>query len=239
MTYTDFKTTVLSFANRDSTLFASGSLDYVLTCMNMARKAAQREYTFTLNRDIAFADLSLAPISMLTGFTATPTTTARVVKQIDAVYEYASAGTVSGATRYYRTNKFPLFRQSVFEQELDYSPTVFGGNTRVVTSATLASSKQFAYIQGVNVYHNTLTTPTSYMFDVVTWLADHDGGASEDIFLTYFSDWLIYATLLNMNAFLKSDQQISVSASFVARLWESVKQFDAQQGAATTALDLD
>lgn len=229
MTYANFKTTVLGYVARASGTFTSGSLDYVLAAMNDARRAAQRQYTFNLNRSTAFAQMSLAPTSMLTDFDVLPTGgTLKVVKQIDAVWEYSSES-VSGTTRYYRLNKIPFFRHSVFEQELDWSPSVFGGTTQ--TNGQLRSAKQFVYMQGVNVFHSTLTTPTWFMFDVIEWLADHDGGSGEDIFLTYFVDWLKYATILNMNQYLQASERFPIDAAFMERLWTSVKQFDSQQGA--------
>jgi hypothetical protein len=238
MTYADFKTTVLSYVNRSSSIFTSGSLDYVLAAMNDARRAAQRDYTFNLNRTPAFVQLSLNGQSLLTDFDTTPvSTTLIVMKQVDAVYEYDSAS-VSGTTKYYRTAKIPYFRQSVFELELKTSAAYLSGSTTQVVG-TEAITKQFAYMQGVKMYHSTLTTPTWVMVDGVEWLADHAGGAVEDIFLTYFADWLKYATLMNLNQFLKDGERFSIDATFFNNLWESVKQFDAQQGASTGAISLD
>lgn len=240
MTYTNFKTMVLSYVNRSSTLFTEGSLDYVLIAMNDARRAAQRDYTFNLNRTTAFAQLSIHPVSLLTDFDTLPTGgVLRAVKQVDAVYEYSNA-TVGGSTRYFRTAKMPFRRQSHFEQSLPYSSTALGGLTTVVqASTTLSNGDQFIYQQGVNVAHSTLTDLTWYMFDVIEWLADHDGGASEDIFLTYFVDWLKYATLLNLNQYLKDTERFAIDSVFVDNLFSSVKQFDSQQGAATGAIDLE
>lgn len=239
MTYANFKTTVLSYTNRASATFTSGALDYVLIAMNDARRSAQRQYTFNLARRTAFAQVSLAPTSLLTDFDADPTGAGAtvVVKQLDGAYEYASAS-VSGTTRYYRTNQMILTRHSAFAMEADISPVYFG-STSTQQPGQLAAAKQFIYLQGSNVYHSTLTTPTWYLFDVIEWIADHDGGSGEDIFLTYFVDWLKYATIMNMNQYLKDGERFPIDAQFVASLWESVKQFDAQQGAATGSIMLD
>jgi hypothetical protein len=238
MTYANFKTMVLSYVNRASAVYTSGSLDYVLIAMNDARRDAQRRYAFNLLRGTAFGQLSLAPCSLLTDFDTTPvSTTLQVVKQIDAVYEYGSA-TVSGTTRYYRTNRIPFHRQSVFETELAWSATAFGGQASA-GDFSIASARSFAYQQGTDVFHSQLTTPTWFLFDVIKWMTDHDGGASEDIFLTYFTDWLKWATLLNLNAFLKDVEQVKVSSSLLIDSWNSVKQFDSQQGASVGAMNLD
>ena len=239
MTYANFKTMVLSYMNRSSAVLTSGSLDYVLLAMNDARRAAQREYTFNLLRTTAFANCSLAPVSLLTDFDTDDTAgTLRVVKQIDAVYEYSTAS-VSGTTRYYRLNKVPFFRQSVFEQELAISPTYAGGVRNNPVPGSLQAAKQFIYQQGTNVHHSTLSTPAWFMFDVIYWDADHAGGAVEDVWLTYFVDWLKWATILQLNQYLKDTERFPVDAQFVAQLWEGVKQFDAQQGASTDSISLN
>jgi hypothetical protein len=237
MTYADFKTTVLSYANRSSAVFTSGSLDYVLAAMNDARRAAQREYTFTLNRRTAFAQLSLAPCSLLTDFDTTPASgTLCVVKQVDAIFNYGTAN-VGATAYYYRTEKVLFQRHSAFDT-LQFAPETLGG-TPTIVSGVLAQSKQFAYIQGTGLVHSTLTTPTWYLCDVVEWLADHAGDTTQDIFLTYFADWLKYATLMNLNQFLKDGERFPIDSAFVGRLWESVKQYDSQMGASTGAIDLN
>lgn len=239
MTYANFKTMVLSYLNRTSGVFTSGALDYVLIAMNDARAAAQREYAFNLNRTIAFANVSLVGQSILTDFDTTPGgSTLIVVKQIDAVYEYATA-TVGVTTAYYRTAKVPFWRHSVFDTQVPLSSSTFGSNTSVNVNDVLRGMPQFCYMQGNKLFHSTLTTATPILCDVIQWLPDHDGGSSEDVFLTYFVDWLKYATLINLNQFLKDSERFPIDASFVQQLWESVKQFDAQQAASTGSIDLN
>lgn len=238
MTYANFKTTVLSYVNRNSAVFTSGSLDYVLAAMNDARRAAQRDYTFNLNRTVGFVEVSLVGKSLLTDFDATPNGTAMVVKQVDAVYEYSTA-TVGGNTAYYRTARLPYYRQSQFERELPLAGGTFGVETSIAPQDILTNQMGFVYVQGTKIYHSRLTTPQWLMCDVVEILPDHDGGSSEDIFLTYFSDWLKYATILNMNQFLKEEYRFQIDMVFYNQLWESVKQFDAHQSAASGALIAD
>jgi hypothetical protein len=238
MTYANFKTTVLSYLNRAAATFTSGSLDYVLAAMNDARRAAQRGYTFNLARRPAFVDVSLVGKSLLTDFKSAPSgSTTVVVKQIDDIYEYSST-TVGSTTAYYRTAMIPYRRISQFQLgELPQSTSVDGSID--IADTTTDSISGFCYIQGTTLYHSTLATATWVMCDVVEMIADHDGGSSEDIFLTYFVDWLKYATLLNLNQFLKDSERFPIDAQFMQTLWDSVKQYDAQQSAASGAISLD
>lgn len=238
--YSVFKETVLSQANRASSVFTSPttSIDMVLVAMNNARRQAQRNYTFEIFRQPAYAAVSMAGVSLLTDFDANPTGAGAlvVVKQIDGVYEYGTA-TVGATTVYYRTNRVPFWRHSQFNRELGISPSTFGGTQTILGS--LQTADAFVYQQGTNVYHSNLSTPTYYLFDVVAWLPDHDGGAGTDFFLTYGADWLQMQTIKNMNAYLKDTEQVQVSSALLDEAWNSMKQFDAQLAASTWATNLD
>lgn len=242
MTYANFRDAVLSYSNRFAATFTTeGSQDVVLAAMNDARKAAQRLYTFNLNRQPTFCSFSLVGKSLLTDFTTVPNGTVIAVKQIDGVYEYYST-LVGSTTAYYRTAKMKMMRHSAFEKELAYSDQTLVNNMRqtYVTppGQMLRTPMNFVYLQGVKMYHSQLTTPQSYMCDSVVFLPDHDGGTSQDIFLSYFSDWLKYATIMYLNQFIKDTERIQIDKLFVDGLWESVKQYDSQQ-AAQGAIDLD
>lgn len=234
--YADFKTTVLGLANRSAA--TAGAIDLVLMAMNDAVREAQRNYSFTLNKRIAFAQVSLAPVSMLTDFDADATGagTLVVVKEIEACYEYATV-TISGTPRYYRTAKVPFWKHSAFQREVNLSASTFGSNTVIVGS--LQNNTQFVYKQGNNVFHSTSSVPSFLMFDVVEWLADHDGGAGTNVFLTYFVDWLRYATLVALNQYLKDSERFQYDETIMNQKWESVKQYDAQQDASSGMITLD
>lgn len=241
MTYTTFKDLVAAELDRTAAaLVSTGNVDLILTAMNDVRRVAQRDYTFNLAQRMAFVQLSMAPASLLTSFAADPTGAGAtvVVKRVDKVFEYTSA-TVSGTTRYYPTATYPFYPRREWDRNVPLTGDAITSTVQI-PYRTLGTSPNFAYIQGQNILHSTLTTPTWYMCDVVEFLGDHAGGSVEDVFLTYFADWLKFATIAQLRAtYLRDNSQIAVDVGLVQRLWESVKQYDAQQGAATDSNNLD
>lgn len=232
MTYANFKDVVSGYLNRTAAAVVSaGAQDLILDAMNNARRDAQRRYAFEGNATQAFFSLSMIPKSMLTDFKTTPAlSTTTVVKRIDAIYEYASTA-VGATTVYYPVRKIELRRRMAVGTFVPMDPSA--------TALTSPVISEFAYIQGVNVTHTNLTTATTVLADVIEFLPEHVGGAVEDIFLTYYTDWLKFATLANLNIWLKDKERTPIDQVIISNLWESVKSHDAQQAASTDDLSLD
>lgn len=208
-----------------------GAQDLVLAAMNDARRVAQREYAFEGNSAQVFVSLSMAPASLLTDFYSTPAlSTAVPVKRLDALYQYGTSA-VGATTVYYPTQSISLRRR------LDVAPFVPTSPRDTALASPMLSS--FAYLQGVNVRHTNLTTATTVMADVIAFLADHAGDSVQDIFLTYYTDWLKFSTLANLNVWLKDSERTPIDLNLVAGLWQSVKTHDAQQAVSTDDLSLD
>lgn len=238
MTYTQFKQNVLGFVGRNNTIFSAPNTDLVLASMNDVRRAAQREYTFNLNRVAAFVEVSMIGKSLLEDFYATPAeTTSLAVKQVDALYEYRTA-TVGTTTVYSRTGKVRF--HSLGQMTREVPDAVQTGRGVVAVRANCREDlNPFCYLQGTKLYHSSLTVPTWIMADVVEFLPDHTGSTDEDIFLTYFADWLKWATILDLNQYLAKDNRFPLDLKMIDGLWESVRQFDAQQAASTGSITLD
>lgn len=226
MTYANFKDMVCSYSNRIAALYSTvGAQDVVLLAMNDARRQAQRLYKFNLCKRQAFVKVSVLPQSMLTDFDADPSGSGAlvIVNRLDELWEYGTA-TVAATTCYYPTKQLLIRRRA----ELEYAaPNPTWPNQH----STSAMTDSFAYSVGTNIYHSNLTVQTWYLAFVVEFLADHAGASVEDIFLTYFTDWLKWATLANLNYWLKENERIQVDAVLVASLWNSVTQFDSQHEA--------
>lgn len=223
MTYANFKDMLSSYNNRLAALFVTvGSQDIVLIAMNDARRDAMRRYKFNMTQRQAFVDLSLAPASMLSAFKDLPSgSNTVVVSRLDMLWEYNSAS-VSSTTRYYPTKALDIRSMTSMKNAIPVQ-LVRAGNAVGITQ------QDFAYIQGTDVRHSNLTAPTNYMASVCEFLPDFASGDSPDIFLTYHTDWLKWATLLNLNMWLKDNERFQIDATVLQKSWESVTQFDSAQ----------
>lgn len=223
MTYTNFKDLVCSYNNRLAALFATvGAQDVVLAAMNDARRQAQRKYKFNLCKRQAFVNLSILPQTFLSDFKSAPAgSTTVVVSRLDSLWEYGSA-TVASTTAYYPTRQVDTRRSPELSYAVPQRPWPWQGSA-------VATTNQFAYCIGPNVYHSTLTTQTWHMAYVVEFLPDLTSSATTDVFLDYFTDWLKFATIANLNVWLKDSERFNIDANTMATLWESVVQYDSQQ----------
>lgn len=224
MTLANFKARIYGFINRDSTLFTTttgASIDQVTYAINDAAMAAQREYTFELNRRDAFLSTSEVGANWMTGCKTTPDgATAILMKRIDSVWNY-STNSVSAGTVYARTSKIDLGSSGDFKRELP----VDGGSLTLNQSTLSVARRKFAYFDGPTLKITTIGSTSSVLLNGIKYI---DAVTDNDIFLTFFSDWLHWATLIQLNQFLKDEQRISVDAAFVSRLWSSVKEMDGQ-----------
>lgn len=229
MTIANFKARVYGFINRTSTLFTTtegASIDQVLYAMNAARQAAQREHTFELNRGDVFLTTSEIGANWMTGCKTTPGGgTAALLKRVDTVWNYSSS-TVPAGTLYARTSRVDFGNANDFRREVSVdSGAEFLSET--ATSAPLFRRK-FAYMNGQTLHIVSVGTAAPVLINGIKWLDDLAGTEDTDIFMVYFPDWFFWATLIQLNQFLKDDQRINIDASFVGRLWQSVKEMDGQ-----------
>lgn len=229
MTLANFKARIYGFINRASTVFTtteSASIDQVLYALNDARKSAQREHSFEMLRGDAFLSTSEIGANWQTGCKTTPGgATARLMKRVDSIYNF-STSTITAGTLYARTSKIDFGHVSDFKRELPVDGgTVFASQT---ASSSLLARRKFAYMNGATLHVTTVDTAANVMLNGITFLDDLADGNDPDVFLTYFPDWLHWATLIQLNQFLKDDQRINIDASFVGRLWQSVKEMDGQ-----------
>jgi hypothetical protein len=232
MTYANFKDQVVSYMNRAAAAVVTvGAQDLVLLAMNDVRRQAQRDYTFEGLSTQAFVSLSMVPKSMLTDFKTTPAlSTTIVAKRVDALYEYGTA-TVGATTVYYPTQQIELRRRNALKSHIPSDPTA--------TALSTPALSQFAYIQGTTIAHTNLTTATTVLADIIEFMGDHAGASVEDIWLTYYTDWLKWATLAQLNLWLKDKERTPVDLELTGRLWEGVKRHDAQQALSVDDLSLD
>ncbi len=221
MTITDFKQMVLDYVNRDSSAFAGGgSIDHVLQATNNARRVAQRSYAFEMLRKDVFLTTSQAGASWQTGCKTTPGGATQVLmRRIDSVWNYSTNGSIN-----YRTSKIDLGNINDYKREL---PT-FSGSLDVSQARLTSNSRPFAFLVGGDLMVNTAGSSTTYLLNGISWLDDLTLASSSDIFLTYFTDWLLWATIQQLNQYLKDGDRVNIDTAFMQNLWMSVKEMDGQ-----------
>jgi hypothetical protein len=206
--------------------------------MNDARRSAQREHNFALLQGDAFLTTSELGANWMTGCKTTPGgTTAQLMKRIDSVYNF-STSTISAGTLYARTSKIDFGNVNDYKRELP----VDGGQVfqlQQTASSSLLARRKFAYMNGQLLCISTVDTAAPVMLNGTTFLDDLLPSDSADVFLTYFTDWLFWATLIQLNQFLKDDARINIDSLFVGKLWQSVKEMDGQIANSGDAATLD
>jgi len=224
MTIANFKARIYGFINRSSTLFTTtegASIDQVTYAMTDAMIAGQREHSFELNRTDAFLSTSEVGANWMTGCKTTPGgATAVLMRRIDSVWNY-STNVVSAGTVYSRTSKIDFGTVGDFKRELP----IDGGSLTLEQNTLTTARRKFVYLNGQNLHVVTVGTTTPVLVNGIKFL---DTPTDNDVFLTYFSDWYFWATLIQLNQFLKDDQRVNIDLAFVGRLWQSVKELDGQ-----------
>lgn len=58
--------------------------------------------------------------------------------------------------------------------------------------------------------------------DVLQWLPDYVNGTETDFLLDFSFDWLMYRSIYELNFFLKEDERVQLSMSFVKDAWDAM-----------------
>jgi hypothetical protein len=234
MTIANFKTMVAAYVNR-ADLTSVGGIDILLQSINDARMSAQRMHDFELNKtEDAYLLTHLGGANWVTGCQTNPAAavgTFGVMKRVDEVWTYSTQ--VIGATTYYpRANRVDFSYSGRFKREL---PTVASSGSETVQS--VLTTEKFAYVQGVNLHVTTVSAATVFKLVGIKFLADLSDASQPDIFLTYFTDWLKWATIAALNVYLKDSERFPIDMAAMGAMWESVKYMDgniANMGEAST-----
>lgn len=233
-TIANFKTQVANYMNRTSASLTSvNSQDMLLAAMNNARRVAQRDYAFELLRKDCFLTTSIAGANWMTGCKTTPGgATAQLMRRIDTVWQYSTQG-----SDYIRTQRIDLGNVNDYKREL---PVNMGSVGQLITNPT-STQRPFAYLEGqslkITTYASTAATP--FLLNGISFLDDLTGSEDPDIFLTYFTDWFLWGTIIQLNLYLKDTERFPVDVPTVDRLWKSVKEFDGQMANAGDGANLD
>lgn len=236
LTVADFKKRVAATVNRNASLFTVDSVDNLLAAMNDARRMAQRRHTFALLKTDAFLATSVAGANWMTGCKTTPDgATAVLMKKIDGVWNYATT-TVGATTVYLRTSWIDMGIKGDYRRTLPLYDTA----QLIITNQPAEQTRRtFAYIDGQMLYITNVTSSTNYLLEGTKFLDDLAVGDTPDIFLTYFTDWLVYATIGALNNYLKDSERFPIDAAVEDRLWQTVVQMDGELAQSGQAFNLD
>jgi len=232
MTIADFKKRVGAIINRNPSLFVVDGHDNLLAALNDARRMAQRDHSFQLLKKDFFYQIGPSGATWTTGkLTPSSGGTDVAVKRVDTLWNFAE---VSGT--YARTS----FIDSGVQGDYRRSLPVYDTSQLIITNQPSTYVRRtFWYTQGDKLFVTNSTGPVWYLADGITFLDDLSDGSAPDIFLTYFTDWLVYATIGALNVYLKDSERFPIDAAVTNRLWESVKQFDGEIANAGQWTNLD
>ena len=225
MTLANLKLRIAALLNRDASLFVVGGVDNLLQAVNDARRAAQRDHSFQLAKRDVFLAVSPAGSNWQTACTLTPGGTTTQMKRVDGVWNYVSNPIPSGGVAYLRTS----FIDSGVLGDFRRSLPLYDTSQLIVTNdPQWWSRRTFWYLQGNLLKVTNLTATTTYLVEGIQWLPDLADGDPEDMFLTYFPDWLLYASVAALNVYLKDSERFPIDMTVMDRLWQSVKQMDGE-----------
>lgn len=235
MTLAAFKDMVAGYMNRTVASFNNGTTDFLLQAMNDARRAAQRGHDFELNRtEEAYLSTSSNGANWMTGAKTTPSgATAILMKRIDEVWRYGTT-TVAGGTAYPRTSAYDFSYSRALRREL---PSISRQSLAYVEGT--GSATTLAYANGPLLYITNANSATIVKLVGIKFLDDLADGATPDIFLTYFTDWLKFATIGALNVYLKDGERFPIDATITETMWQSVKTFDGTIANMGESVDLD
>lgn len=225
MTIANFKTRVASQVNRTAVSFVNGTVDNLLQAMNDARRMAQRDHDFELNKtEDCYLATHAGGANWMTGCKTVPGgETAQLMKRIDRIWTYQA--TPIGATTYYlKTARVPFNSPADIKHDLPVmgNQLLFQNNT---PPTNLVQTMQ-GYVQGTQLFVTTVYTATNYKLEGIKWLDDLSDASDPDIFLTFFTDWLLMATIFSLNLYLKDAERFNIDLAAMTRAFESVKQMD-------------
>jgi hypothetical protein len=197
--------------------------------MNDARRDAQLAHTFELCRtEDAYLITHFGGANWMNECTASPDDDATdptktiEMRRVDEVWNFGRQQI--GDTMFFpRSTRVDFSYSGQFKREL---PTVDGVWVTNDIQENYMTIAQFAYCTGSQLFVNRITQPTTYKLIGIRMLRDLDGSEDADIFLTHFTNWFKFATILALNVYLKDSERFPLDSAVAARAFELVKTAD-------------
>lgn len=238
---------VCGYIGRDAATFISGTADdNVLAALNDSRSSAQQGYDFQQLRVTGVISVNGAAgcpwgigAASYGPYTSDSLSTPLRLKKVDSLWNY----TKDSSGNMLPTNRIDFATEQQFKRLL---PTNLGFPFTQTFPAfppfyynTIPTQQMFAYVIGPTLYVNTCNAPSKFMIRGLQKLADLTGAETSDFFIDNYQKWLLYATLQNLNGFLKEDQRVAISAALLNNAWNDVTFDDGGKGAQGEWSNLD
>jgi len=214
--------------HRDQADFVVDGEDNLLHAINDTRSLAQQAYNFGMLLRRAYAVVDADGINWRTDCTDVPGGTSIKLKLIESTWLHDASSPFKETYRIDMPGRSAVRFNTPERSDADvYSAGESYSNQQV-----------YAYIVG-----QTLRVNNQSSMSMCVWgteiLPDLTPSDTEDYFVTNYSNWLLLATIQNLNFYLKEDQRVAISDGAVQRHWNSMTEDDGQAAASGDVLTLD
>lgn len=214
--------------------FVVDGIDHLLAAINDARSDAQKRYKFRRLSQDAFIKASIIGTDFQTvKLTPEDSGTDLVVRNIEKVFTFQTR-TIAAGTTYDKMAEVD-FRT---ERQLTNSIPYAGASNTNYERYCGDSCMMLAWTKG-DKFFVTSDSDIWLMVEVIRWLPELADGGSEDFFLKYAPEWLLWASMQCLNGYLKEDQRMVISERKLANAWEAFTNFDSETTNSNDSNDLD
>ena len=227
-TFAEMKTMVAAYMQRDATTFTVNAVDLLGKAVNQARKWAEMERSFELNRVQTQLAISLQNGTDISGMVlasdgTTPVTVKSIIKGFLALPDAATAVfPIDVITRDKHLERVERHYDRVNNlTDLPKGTPNFVGYMAVVRLGNLL----YLAPNDSTLYNNA--TSVTVKFDSYKFLADYSADGDTDFFLTTCENFMLLRSCYQLNFFLKDDQRVPISAAVMESAWNAVVRWDA------------
>jgi len=227
---------VAGYMNRDATEFVQGAVNVLGLAVNHARQWAEKQRNFELCKvSIKVPAVNLSTGAALSTATIFPGGAAVTIKCLERAFipfsNQADVFPVELIGRDAYVKRMGRRFDNAYSTQYD-GPTSAVQEGRYHTFAVLQQAQQIFVVPNNPSAFGGSSTVDVY-FDAVKWLPDYSADGDTDFFLSTCEEFMLYRTIYQLNAFLKEDQRVAISAKMLEDAWDTVIKWDLTNVAAT------
>lgn len=220
MNYGNLKTYVAAYINRDAESFVQGGsgIDLLGLAINDAKRTALRKHNFSVlkSRGFIVASTTGTELSTITTqpLSQNPSAPTMLVKKIESCWQFEAAQLL-------KIRQIPFILESDLHNII---PMMEDAVTFPVSNPV--TFKYRAYVRGTKLYVSGLQSNMELLVDVTLGLPDYVASGDTDFLSERYPDWLLFRSLMQLNAYLKETERIQVSKALLDQAWEEILQDD-------------